>query len=1209
MSRKCYIDKIREDILDAYGVDKTSATLLKPNKILLPVGGDTLQSKENTLEWAKRVANELYAKYNSKLFGNVVTIDNTKENGTIVDITIPTRLIDAYERKYGTQSEMFSLDPVSKKNELVSKINKGFEEYIKNNNISVEFFEHLRGDNNLDHGFHSNEYDPIAIFNVFKSTIKINEGKADITTLPEELGHHITYAMEDSILVTRALNLVNKIGIESILGNEYEQYKIAYNNNKDLLSKEALGKLISKSLVNKLEQPKELKSETGNKLWETIKRLLDKFVSLFKPNDNIMNELQKDIDELSNIILEGKYVGKGNPLDIDMFQLNKDKYKAPNNIRKQFAYYESVIIKNKKQIAKYKKEILENPKVDKERLFNNINYLKEQIVKITKALDELKVSNNKQLIIDLAEDTLEYAENYVKKLNDLDTPTINDESINHIKYTVDVLKEFAPTSKRAIDLYNNSLHPLIKKYALYNINEASGVEVTKEEQEEVTKDIFVGEKALGTLSDIKDNLGKTIGYLIKQAQNSIAQDNKKAFKEVSEEVKLLEEYVKSKGMNPKDTYKVFIQEQNGTTVLTRPYTSEFYKNINESFKDEISGKNIRKSFATWNSTLERWEPKDKTTYTNKNYTEIQNTPELKRFYEFFKNKIEEISGLLPISLNDNFIPNIVEESLMNIILSDKSLMSKLSDGIQHITDIYDIKEGNEFIFDESLYPDTVPLRYIAKVSPDKKSTDLGSSLLKFIYFANSYEHMSEVLPKTKLLLDEIKGKEYIKNTNNNILLSGESTNIYEMSRKFIDIQVLGKTKNDEKLGRIQYGKIIDFGLKYTSILRIGFNPFNATTNVAIGRIGNIIEAWGSRYFTLKDYYKAEGILFSQILKKDSKVNKIVEKINPLMELEDYENLEKVGIAYSKAERVKETAKKGIYFLQTTGEKYLQTTTMIANMLHDTIDDKEGKKYSIWEAFDEEGNWKEEQFGPLTDKMIFRMSNKVQRINQAIHGRYSAKDASIMTQYALFRIFFQFKKWIPAAFESRLQTKRYDVRLDKEIEGRWRTYYKVFKTRHLQLTYNLESMEKNGWTESDVYNMRKNIAELVTMMTVALLGFGLAEAGDDDKELKRKGWYKFTMSQLDRVSGDLTYFYNPMDMNRTFTQGMPLFKTVSDLGKAVVGFPHIFGLEGKDDIYRSGPNKGDNKGIVGIMNITPGIKPINDFRKLFKDVPYKEPVKQ
>jgi len=111
MNRNCAINEIRDKVIEAYGVGKTSASLLKPNKILLPTGSEKLKTKDQTNEWAKRVKKDLDNEYQAKYFGSIVNIDNnTNINGTIVDITIPTRLIDAYERKYSKQTSMFSLD-------------------------------------------------------------------------------------------------------------------------------------------------------------------------------------------------------------------------------------------------------------------------------------------------------------------------------------------------------------------------------------------------------------------------------------------------------------------------------------------------------------------------------------------------------------------------------------------------------------------------------------------------------------------------------------------------------------------------------------------------------------------------------------------------------------------------------------------------------------------------------------------------------------------------------------------------------------------------------------------------------------------------------------------------------------------------------------------------------------------------------------------
>lgn len=1191
--RQNYIDKIRKDILDLYGVDRTSASLIKPNKILLPVN-DNHPTKESTNEWANRIKTELDTKYNSKFYGSQVAIDNnSNSNGTIVDITIQKALIDGYERKYGTQTNLFQLDSVNKKNDLLSNIYKGLEEYIKINNINIEFLENLKEDNNLD---------PISIFNIIDNTIKINQNKQDNTTLPEELGHHITTALgNDDILVNRALNLIKRLNYRKELG---ESYIIAYNNDDLMLRKEYLGKLISKTIVNKFENPID-SSENGIKLFDTIKRLINKFISLFKPNDNIMSELQKDIDELSSMILSGKKINRSIDInDTKFYQLNDKINEIPKEYQKQYIYFKKLINSNKSKLSKL--DIIKDS--------DKISKLNESIITTQKALDELLASKNKKLLIELSNSILDDVEKYIGELEiNKDNKNYYINNIDHTINTLNVFKQFEGTSDKSIKLYNRIV-PFIRVYAIQEANNYSTNSIGEEEIFNKPKDIFVGDKNFGTLSDIKNYLGKTIGEIIKDAQSRISIANKESYNNLNKEIEKLKNYYKKQGIKGDKIYNIFIQKYSGTTVLTKEYTSEFYDLINSIYNDSKLTKfqaNAKvKLIASWNG--KKWIPRD-SIYNNANYKIISQTKELKEFYDYFKNIISKISDELPNrNLNSNFIPNVVEQSLLDILKSDKSLMGKLKEVVENITDIHPIEDnltGNTI--NENLFPDEIPLKYIQSISADKKSKDLGSSLLKFMYFANSYKEMSEVLPKTRLLQEIIKSTEFIKNTNDKITISGEKSNVNQMVEKFIEMQVLGKTKNEEKLGNFQYDKIIDFGLKYTSLLRIGLSPTNAISNVFIGNIGNFVESMGGRFFNWSEYTKARGIYFNEVFNDKSKLHKIVDILNPLMELEDYTNLEKIDIDNGKTIN-RDKIKSILYAPQKMGENYLQISTMIANLLHDKIQIKDGSKISIWEAFKEDGTWDESRVGiPLTDKMVYNMTRKVQRINQMIHGRYSAKDAAIVTQGVIWRAAFQFKKWIPAAIESRFASKKFDDKLGENTEGRYRTYLKGWNLMLAKLTSDAEKLEKYKFNETDLYNMRKNMTE-VTILVGTLLGFwGLGGMGDDDKDLKKQGLYKFSMQQLDRVSSDLLFFMDPAEANRNLNQGLPLLKTIRDLSNAVINIPYIFGIEDigylTDKEYKKGQRADENKGIASLLDIIPIVHPITDVIRDFKKEPYQTPI--
>ena len=1180
-----YATEISDDIKELAGVGRTSAIAIKANQVLLPIGGTDgkkLLTIEETYEWGKRLKKQIDEKYNAKAFGSLVELDTTARNGTVMNIIITTRILDAYEAKNGDKPmAQLESNTVLKKNDLIDKLDIGLQDYVRANNVTIEFYESLKDEIG----------DPVAVYDAFKKVIKVNKNKADISTLPEELSHHLHLALGiDDFRIRKALNLIGRLDYKNLLGQEYVDL---YKGNTVLLKLEYLGKLQAKYLVNK-QIPTEIDTEDGNKLWNTIKDVWKQFISLFSTNENIEKELDEIVAELGNMITTGvKIDSEASYNPYKMFQLNNKK-EVPKEYKDQYVYFKHQIkvLKNLNR-----KETLSITEENKALKTAKIASNSEKIARIEANLKELLESGNKQLLINLANETLDDIEAYINKLEVVKKAgnTPNYENIEKTIKTLHILENLNGVKDRVASLQKD-IKPYIKEFVIQHVNKFATNKITDIDFDALEKDIFTGEGNFGTLADVNNYLARTIGFTIREAQAAIERDNKKSFNELEKELDALEKYNKSKGISKDDTFKIFIQEYSGTTVLAKPYTTEFYSDIKKSYEmDEDKGLAYRKSIGTYNFEAKQWEPKAEK-YKNKDYQKIQDTKELKRFYDYFQGVIKELKAELPINLSDNFIPNIVEQGLMDILKSDASVGNKLKDGIMNLLDVYDIEDNDSgFIKDEHLFNDTIPLKHVAKLSPDKKSSDLGTALLKFMYFSNSYKHMSEILPKTRLLQEIIKEQSFLKNTNPKVAIKGENTNLYKMTEAFINMQVKGEMKKDEK-----YAPYIDFGLKYTSMLRIGLNPFNALTNILIGNIGNITEAMGGRNFNYKEYTHARKLFFEQVFTEGSKVNKLIELYNPLMELDDYENLNRVNIGSSE---YKDKIKSLMYAPQRIGEKYLQTSTMIASLLHDKVTTKDGKSISMWEAFKEDGTWNEELMGyPLTEDMIFKTTNKVQRINQMIHGRYSQKDATALSQYALFRAAFQFKKWIPSAIEMRLGEKRFDERLGHEVEGRYFAYLKLWRNTYARITNDIKKLEGNTFTATDWYNMRKNITEVVIMVSSILMYVGLG--WDDDKKKAKSGMYKFTMGQLDKVSGDLLFWYNPSAINESAMQVVPLLKTHKDLLKIIKNVPYIFGIEGSE--YKKGPHKGENKFLSSIYDATPIVKPLVDIARMANDEPYVKP---
>lgn len=703
----------------------------------------------------------------------------------------------------------------------------------------------------------------------------------------------------------------------------------------------------------------------------------------------------------------------------------------------------------------------------------------------------------------------------------------------------------------------------------------------------------------GALVNSDNRIARTIGMLIKTTQIKVSGEQGAIYEKVKKYTENLKTYAKAHNMNIQQVYDLFIQDLNNTTVLTRPYSTEFYTKLNASLKAEDKA---YLNFAKYDNELNRFVPINQTKYANPNYQTIfeKGNESLASFYKFYQETIKESLERLPDNeqterINrEDFIPNLYATSLADIAKAE-GFTGKLKFLAKYITgmQVYQITK-KDMVKDEALEKDNISLKYITKLTGNEKSRDLGESLFRFAAMSIEHEHLSEILPQTRLLQRSLADNQFINPHKKGTAVEGKDSNIYNLVDKFIEMQILGKkttgkdeftigTVYDEKTGEeigkkyLKMGELADFGLKWNSLLRIGLSPTTAFTNVAVGEIGNIIEAVGGRFFNVSDLNSAGGIFFQQINKDDSKTRVLIEKYPMLQELTDYEYAANVSI---KQGLTGEKLKNYMYSLQKGGEVFLQTRTMIAMMLHTKPDGKT----SLWEMLDDKGELKPEylkHFGTKEDfnDYMLRNSTRIMGVNEQIHGRYSTRDAAILNQNVLFRMAFQFKKWIPAAVETRLGRKQYNDRLMVETEGRWVTFLKLAKN----LKTSVNRYNKGELSEMEIYNFRKTMTELCILSATILAA--LAMGWDDDEKRKKSAQYKFAMDQLDKVSGDLLFFANPKNVTRLTKNPFAMTKLADQVIDVIHYIPYL-AYTGEYKI-KGGAHKGENKFYRSLGTVIPG----------------------
>jgi len=1098
-------------------------------------------------------------------------------------------------KEFVNSNKLFQLEPTIQKDptEIIQQVDTLLNDYINNNNIKVEFKDRVLDDNGND---------VVAFYNSVKKVIEINQNQRDSKTLPEELAHHLHLALGlDHTLVKRALNLISKVNYKKMLGQDYVQ---AYDNNDTLLKLELLGKLTA-AAVRGETIPVELNNETGNKIWDTIKRMIDAVIRLFKPDTNIQKQLDNLSTEFANMLKSGTKVSSEPTIKTKLYQKNKNLIQLNSKVKPAYVYYTTLLTALKKRQKQF------NPLSQEYKMIEN------QINTVDVALKELITNENELPLIKLVDETIiEVAQG----INDFElnfAKGILPSEEELIKY-ISTLKSFSgfPGVETDVNKLKARLSNFIKSYLINKSSQVLGKEFTEEEVFAITNDVNVLEKNFGTLARTEFTLSRMLGLLIKQKQNTIERENKEAFENIQKATNKLKDWAASNGMTLEQTFDILQQEYRGTRILTKEYTSEFYKLINDTFKlDSEKGKQERAKIATYDDQNKKWIPKS-TKYYNPNYQLIhkKGNEALLEYYNFFKKAVQNISdNVLPIELDDYFIPNVYEETLLDILKTQDSVGDKLKDSILHILEFNPFEKMGtidnqlDVIYDADLIGDKIPLKYIQALPEDKKSKNLSAALLKFMYFANSYKHMSEILPIANLVEESITDPDAFKilQYGNPKLNVAAKSNIVEMVKTIKEMQILGKMRKEDEilnvLGfKMQYGKLIEFGLQYTSKIRLGLNPFAAVANIVIGNLGNIIEAAGGKYFTIGEYFNAVGTFHSESKKVDGLTN----VFNPLMEMEDYENLKKLGVG---SKEYREKINSLLYLPTRIGERQMQTSTMIAILKHQKIEvkDKNGKvvdKIPMWEAFDNEGKWDAKKMGyTISEQEINKITNRVHGVNQMIHGRYSAKDAAAIQQQALFRALMQFKKWIPAAVEQRFMAKRYDPLLGEETEGRYWAYAKGLRFMMAKLKNDIKKLEENKFTELDWYNMRRNAMEL----TMIGLLYGLSiflKAGDDDDELKRNAGYKTYMRLLNSASGDMMQWYLP---GTFFDKAMviPATKTLRSIERTIQYTPYMFGDYSSDasGTYKTGERKDENKFWSNFFSLVPfGSSTSDMYRTWYKD---------
>lgn len=557
----------------------------------------------------------------------------------------------------------------------------------------------------------------------------------------------------------------------------------------------------------------------------------------------------------------------------------------------------------------------------------------------------------------------------------------------------------------------------------------------------------------------------------------------------------------------------------------------YLTNLIEGYKEQIiEGKPIHNQgwrFVT-RRALTKWE--------DSKYNVIQTQPELKAFYDYFKDTMDELIHYLPYSyreqLSSTDIPSINKDLIEKLrdqgVGSSMDLTwSKLLENIS-VTD----NDSETGLIDPvtGKLEKNFKIKYLQNINPEDKSYDLGRVLKIFALEVLEYKHKSQVedlirlsesvlskaLEKTSTASGETitdkfgqitttKGlrnllnqfeyaveafysnrrdtkegitKKEILTPENKKKLAEEITKIKE---KNLD-EPLEKAAIDAATKRhtryFSFGRLGDTLLQYVQIKGMGWNIFGGFNNLSFGFISNHNWAAGERDFTQKELLRATGVMLSYNKEVEKKVASFMVGFDTVKELNE--------VAF-KQTTDNNKVRKGIsklapYELYRKGEYFVQGQTMVSMLMHQKIkvtnkETKEESELSLYDAFESFGKlhniYESKPEWEKKGKELAIFKNKLDQVIKTIHGNYDPNSPVLMKKKVIGRALLQFRSWVAEGIATRFDTEKYDVMLQRSRKGRFRTLVDLGIVGSLTTLGKQAIHSKTAFSELDKLNLTED----------------------------------------------------------------------------------------------------------------------------------------
>lgn len=1058
--------------------------------------------------------------------------------------------------------------------------------------------------------------DTDAIANGLKEVIRLAEGTEGLKALPEEFAHLIISGV-DAPPVSRLLDYLRTPGVvEKILGDEYQTYRDLYKSD-DKLVREAAAKILSESLEDKalnkneksiLRRLTDLVKKLAGRIFSRIspsdvtriaanakgvamtvaeealegkytKRLSDRIVSKEGAYYEISDRTTRELDLLKRLMRSAQIKmrvmqNRGSVIGTEIQTKTLNTLQAAYNKHQVLTgvtqYMRDVARHSTKMVEMVDNMQSSEPIEKKARLLSNVlSYTSSYIAALTDV---------KNTFLELKED---FKDTRGDQILDLLNPLLQELQYSNIKIREKMEDTFL---QFLVSVYGSDIVEI-------KTGSRKGTYKLSDLIKYLPSDIGTAEMWMNGMAESTDIVAKIVDMAIRGKIGQAYQDT------LDIEKDLMAAWKELKDAGIKDTEFLYEKDSQGipTGRLITPYAMDRYTAAyKEAVLEYQNMPDFRKKLNDWKAA----HPID--SFTSSEYDRLS-APE-KKFYNKYMELKKMLEERLPkskrdlyraVSLRKDFIERLAGSS------SPADLMKQIKDGaldqIMRRVDDGQSAFSKGYLNIQGELIRSIPILYTNTLEdPRSLSMDGISALLAYAAMANRYHYLRQLEDvvnigdsimkqrkvgvirggkQVKAVFDKVRGIDL----DETLLKEGVTSNAYKRWKDMIDTQMYGETSNEsDQIQESGVSAMKTAGLlnKISTMMDMGFNLMLGVANVGTGVVFQNTEAIAGQYFTKSqlassdlEFFKELPVIVGELpfRIKSSKIG----LFNELLDI-DQESLgafRDKGIAKGALSRL--FSMKTMLFMLGAGDYWIKTRSAIALAKNTKLKDSSGKETDLWDALEKipvdkddtskgyrlvlKEGLKDSEGNDFTQADLQKFRNKITRLNHKIIGMMNSQDLNMAKKTVIGKLAFLYRSWMVPSWNRRMQKSTYDVLMDEESEGYYRTLFRVLKNIGSELRAGNVALVAGNLTDTEKYNLKRAITEMAQLGLIILSYNLLSNAWEDEDKNWLQNFVLYELRRMQTEVGAVT------PSTRLFSEANNIVKSPIASTKTLERVSNLFGL--------------------------------------------------